>query len=199
MKNAVTLAALAALTVGLSTQAQSALLEHNGSITSANLVGSVDYYGFSTNASGNVRLETFDADFDTMLWLFPSQANLVASDTIAGNDDDGTEGNSSFGFSNSLINVNLEAGDYVAAVGDYFLSIAEAISGINDSSSLGAGSGNYRLEVDGLAVVDPSTVPVIGPGNGPKGQPSSNVSEPMTLGLFGLAMAGFGAFRRKKV
>lgn len=220
MKNVLQLAALAAITIGISTQAHSALLTHNGSITSSNQAGSVDYFSFSTNATGNVRIETFDAQFDTMLWLFPDKSNLIASDTIAGDDDNGTPGISDRGFSHSKINMNLEAGDYIAAVGDFLLTIAEAISGVNDSSSDGVGSGNYRLEVDGpsvldqVAVVPPTTTPptvipptVIPPtitptpptvtpgGNNP---PTSTVSEPMTLGLFGLAIAGFGAIRRRR-
>lgn len=177
------MAAIASVALfGFASQSQAALLTHTDSITGSNEVGSVSYFNFDTTAPGAVRLETFSDSFDTFLWLFRDDGDLTRDDQIAFDDDGGTRSQSALSWFNSLINTNLKTGSYIAAVGDFELSLDEAVAGINDSNAFGVGIGPYRLKVEGEFV---------------QASASSNVSEPLTLSLFGLALAGFGAFRRK--
>ena len=184
MKKTLKIAALAALaSVGLAANSQAALLTYTGDVAESNQPGSVSYFNFSTTDSGIVRVETFTDNFDSYLWLFRDDGDLTRDDAIAADDDSGTRSLSPLGFFNSRIDTLLGAGSYITAVGDFRLTRGEAVAGINNSRALGVGSGSYRLEVEGDYAVDQNT---------------SSVSEPLTLSLFGLALAGFGALRRRK-
>lgn len=154
------------------------LMTFNNSITGSNAAGSVGYSFFSIDADSTVRIETFTDLFDPELFLFSYNSGFDASDLIANNDDSGTV--SAFGFSNSLLNLSLTAGNYVAAVGDFNLTLSEAVSGINNSSSFGIGSGAYSLEVD-AANANVSRVP-----------------EPGVLALMAIGILGMGLARRKR-
>ena len=202
MKNVVTLAALAAASLGIAAQSQAATITYNSSIADSGQVNSVDYYSFSTVANDNVTIETFSENFDSVLYLFRDTGNgLATSDLVAWNDDGGDYASNPYGFFNSLLNLELDIGDYITAVGDFQLTLNEAISGINDSSALGSGSGDYTLVISGLTELDTGNDSGSDNGSGTGGSgsnPGVGVSEPMTLSLFGLALAGFGALRRKK-
>ena len=215
MKNVVTFAALAAASLGIAAQSQAATITYNSSIADSGQVNSVDYYSFSTVANDNVTIETFSENFDSVLYLFRDTGNgLATSDLVAWNDDGGDYASNPYGFFNSLLNLELDIGDYITAVGDFQLTLNEAVSGINDSSALGSGSGDYTLVISGLTELDNTdnsggsdngsdtgndSGSDNGSGTGGSGSnPEVGVSEPMTLSLFGLALAGFGALRRKK-
>lgn len=239
-----TASALALGLTGFASNANAALITHNGTITEAG-TGSADYYSFSTTASGNTRIETFTPNFDSMLYLFVDDGNLTADDArlsrvlnnsststaLAFDDDSGTENPSNLGYSNSRLDLDLPAGDYLTAVADFEFTLDEAVAGTNDSGTFGRGFGDYRLEIDGptLAATDNQGGGNNGNnvGNNPNnpnnpnnnngggdngsdngnnnsgnggsnggGGSSANIPEPATLGIFGLALAGFASVRR---
>ncbi|MDH5180002.1 MAG: DVUA0089 family protein [Gammaproteobacteria bacterium] len=138
----------------------------------------VDYTYFNLDADSLVHLETLYGQFDPYMYLFRDDGSLDAADYIAQNDDGGTP---ALSFYNSLLNINLTAGNYVVVVGDFYLSIDEAINGYADNSFL---SGGYSL----LMTANNGNITVT------NGVP---VPEPTTLGLLGLGLLGFGFARRK--
>ena len=168
-----------------------ALLDYSGSIAGSNQAGSVDYYSFDVDASSSVRVETFTDSFDSYLWLFNDDGNLDTLDALAFDDDSGAENSAGSGFSNSRVNVDLEPGSYITAVGDFVLTLDEAVAGVNDSSSLGDFAGPYRLEVDGLGVVDPLAMNGSGTPNGGDGG-NSNGGDMNGDGINGDGMNGDG-------
>jgi hypothetical protein len=165
-----------AAAVLLPVTAMASTITTTDTITSSG-TGSVSYTYFTLDEAGTTSLETFTDSFDSMLYLFSDDGSLDTSDFIAYDDDDGTS--SIYGWYNSYISLYLSAGDYIAAVADYYLSTDEAISGINDSSSLGYGSGDYALTITSTANV------------------STSVPEPSTMILLGLGLFGMGAARRR--
>src|SRR3546814_14577818 len=82
------------------------------------------------------------------MFLFRNDGSLNAADFLASDDDDGLPAGDFF---NSVINTGdeigvLPAGSYIIAVGDYELSLAEAVAGINDSDSGGSLTGDRSEE-----------------------------------------------------
>ncbi|MEN8140074.1 MAG: DVUA0089 family protein [Thermodesulfobacteriota bacterium] len=141
----------------------------------------VDYQPFSldTTAALNVHLETFDAEFDPVMYLFHDDGDLSVDDYIAHNDDGGT---AAWWWYNSLIDVELNADSYLVAVSDYSFSLSEALSGVNSINF--ANDGSYRLEISSLA--------------GTLSAGATPTPEPATMLLFGTGLVGLAGSRARR-
>ncbi len=158
-------------------------------ITGNRQVGSVGYSMFTIDADSLTRLETFTNSFDSELFLFFDDGSLDSGDWIANDDDSGTANGFGSG-RNSLLELDLVAGSYIAAVGDFDLSLREAVRGINKQRRGPIGEGPYTLEVEAYS----ANVTVTATSPNP-------VPEPATVALLGIGivgLAGAGVRRRRK-
>lgn len=129
----------------------------------------VDYWGFSVNSTGAVTIDVLswlwdrDSDgtghfIDSSIHLFTDDGSLDAGDIVASNDDDHingfSDGTTSIG-ADSYLGLNLAAGDYLLAIGDFSLSIASAVAGINFDGygpSMYDGTGLIKHNSDGSCI-----------------------------------------------
>ena len=170
----------AVMLLGVTRMAQATIWTDSNYITSGG-VGSVGYSYFTLDADSRTVIQTYTDNFDPYMYLFYDDGSLDSSDCIAFDDDSGVP--SGYGWNNSLIDRTLTAGAYIVAVGDFYMSLSEAVSGINDPSSGGVGYGSYTLEVNALnANVTATAVP-----------------EPSTLILLSSGLLGLGYFGRKRM
>jgi hypothetical protein len=140
--------------------------------------GSVAYTQFSQDATATTTIQTFTNSFDPQMYLFFDDGSLDSSDFIAVDDDSGVP--SAYGFSNALLSLILNAGNYIVAVSDYYLNVDDAVSGINTNiTSLGVGYGSYDLQIASDANILLTAVP-----------------EPGTIALFSLGLLGLSFSRR---
>lgn len=213
----------ALLTAGLCFTALSASAESvDGQIyalndAAGNQIGStVDHIRFSVSTAGIVKIDilSWESDpisdaptdvngdgeiafLDTYLYLFRDDGNLDSSDYIASNDDsDGTYADGSIWRTDSYLEQNLGAGNYLLAIGAYDLGMDEAIQRENrdlfypircdiaspqcSSTATSSDHGDYRVSFSSNVGLD------------------GKLPEPTSLGLLGLSMAGFAFWRRKK-
>lgn len=155
------------------------MITFDGSVAGSGELGSVDYQYFNIDMDDLITIETSTDNFDPFIYLFHDDGFLDSNDFIESDDDSSIP--SAFGFFNSLIRRSLTAGDYLVAVADFNFTLDEAVSGINDSSFYGVGSGAYQLMVS----ADRATV-------------TATVPEPASLIILGLGLIGLAAVSRKK-
>lgn len=139
---------------------------------------SVDYTFFSVTTAGlfDISATRTSGTLDTFIRLFDDDGILDAGDQITFNDDGGP------GLNSLISGVSLGLGDYVLAVGDFFLELNSAISGINiDDSFPETGTAAIRISSDnGFAVL------------------TNQVPTPTPFALLGLGLAMIAATRRRK-
>ncbi|MFY9141882.1 tandem-95 repeat protein [Sulfuricurvum sp.] len=99
----------------------------------ANGVGSVGYTHFTISEITTVSIaaNTTGSNFiDSYLYILRNDGTLSTDDYITRNDDSGPG-------LNSYLTITLEPGEYIAAVGDFYLGLDEVITGINNENQVG--------------------------------------------------------------
>ncbi len=166
--------------------AEAALVSVDGDIVDET---GISYTYFSIDATSAVRLETFTDGFDPMLYLYNNDGDLSSDDYITYNDDSGVD--SAYGYSNSLINTTLAAGDYIAIVGDYSFDDVDILLGYNsDSSNAAINYGSFTLEIE----TDVANISAVSTETG-----VSPVPVPAAAWLFGSGLLGLmGVAKRRR-
>ena len=186
--------------------------------TGTQIGSTVDHLRFTVGTNGIVKIDilSWESDpvsdapsdvngdgeiafLDTYLYLFRDDGSLDSADYITHNDDsDDTYADGSIWRTDSYLELNLTAGNYLLAIGAYDLGMDEAIQRENrdvfypircdiagpdcTSTASASGHGDYRVSFS-------SNVSLAENGKLP---------EPAGLGLLGLGLAGFALWRRRK-
>jgi len=129
-------------------------------VTGSGDAGSVQYVFFTLTEPTAVTITTDGPTIDPHMFLFVDDGSLDAGDVLAEDDDDGLPAGL---FSNAVIETGdeigvLPAGNYIIAVGDFELTLAEAVAGFNDSSSFGSQTGDVTVTVSPQDPIEPSDV-----------------------------------------
>ena len=149
--------------------------------------GSLGYTLFEVSAPDTVSLFTTGNSIDPVLFLFRWDGHLDAGDMIAFNDDC-TGCGASGGWNNAGITQLLAAGTYMAVVGDFALSLNDALLGLGNTgnTAFGVKTGNVGLSLSAqTAVLTQARV-------------AAQVAEPGTLLLLGIALLLWPALRRRR-
>lgn len=173
----------------------------------ARIGSTVDHWSFSTTG-GLVTIDTLSMEygangytdvngdgeiayFDPYIHLFRDDGSLDAGDLLASNDDSGaTFSDGSIHGYDSYLSVNLAAGDYILAIGSFFLSVDDAINQLNRAT--------YYPVCD-TGQCDHGDYQITFTNEYNLTGPSADVPEPSTLALLGLGMAGLAFTRRRKL
>ena len=143
--------------------------------------GKLDSINIDVNGDGEI------AFLDTYTYLFRNDGSLDATDFVMSNDDsDFTFGDGSIHRYDSFLEADLAPGDYVLAIGSFFLSPDDAIDRFNDGNQYpfdangSSDHGDYQLTFGGNVSVTGSLTGL------------TRVPEPasLLLGLFGLTLMG---------
>lgn len=150
-------------------------------------------YDFNTSSHVDVNGDGEIAFFDPYIHLFRDDGALDSGDWVASNDDSmSTYGDGSVSSLDSYLSRPLAAGDYVLAVGSFYLSRDEAIAGFNADIDYPISDleewtysdhGDYRVTFCG---------DVTACGSDPV------VPEPATLALVGLGLSSAGLLQRRR-
>ena len=150
--------------------------------------GTIGYTHFSLSTNDVVEIYTQGPTIDSVLYLLRDDGNLTADDFIAYDDDSCPQalcGVSGGGWSNALITQSLGAGDYIAAVGDFALTLASVVSGVNTgNTAFGVLTGDVGVTVQAQF----ATVSAV----------DAAVPEPGSLALFALGTLLLPLFLRIK-
>ncbi len=154
---------------------------------------SLGYTAFNVSADDTVSMYTGGNAIDPVLFLFRWDGHLDLADFVAYNDD--CSGcSASGGWNNAGISQFLTAGSYMAVVGDFALSINDALLGVGNTgnTAFGVKTGDVQLvlSAERADLTDPpvSAVTVAEPGT------------PLLLGiaLIALALVRFPLRRRRR-
>lgn len=158
----------------------------NTILTSVNLNNpyTVRYVNFNVSDAGSFDIDgqgssTLDPNSvynsDPQMFLF--RDSLSVANNIASDDDSG------WGLDALINNIYLSIGNYILAVSEYELTLAEAISGYNGGNDVDD-EGSVRVTISSYN------------GYASFGH-VRQVSEPVTLGLLGLGLLGLAVARRR--
>ena len=165
-----------ALAIGLAASGANATAITETHTITASGPGTIGYTYFSLSANDVVEIYTQGPTIDSVLYLLRDDGNLSADDVIGFDDDSCPQslcGTSGGGWSNALITQSLTAGNYVAAVGDFALSLASVVNGVNTENSMwGVLTGDVGITVQAnfaevsavaAAVPEPGSLALFGP------------------------------------
>ncbi len=110
-------------------------ISRTGVIGTGGTTDSVVYEYFTVHQDAEVKITAIAADAPLTLMLFRDDGSLDTTDWVS---DNGSYS------SNQLVKIerNLSAGNYILALGRYYMSANEAVNGVND-----VGGGNYTLTI----------------------------------------------------
>ena len=116
--------------------------------------GSIGYTYFSISEITTLTITTDGATTDPELFIIRNDAS---NEQIAQDDDAGSPAGN---YSNAVITVTLQPGEYYAAVSDYNLSYAEVIAGANSNDMTGEITLNFRADKP-ISITSSNGVPTL--------------------------------------
>lgn len=137
----------------------------NGSIDTTS---SIDYFRFTIGNSGALIIDVDtpipgpgnSTELDPLIYLFVDNGSDPLTGSLIGSNDDE---NFSAGIFDSYLQMsNLSAGNYILAIGGWFLSETDARDGDNNGLYVGSYTINFTYTPDQVAIPEPSTYALLG-------------------------------------